>query len=128
MSQADQSGAASAAAEQSGKPQHPPTTIMNRETTGSSTPSGSSQPKQEHPPTGAMDRATASSAASPQDVQRQTEGQPTAAQQAQGQIAESHSMADAMNALERARLLDQQGKESECLSAIGMARLISGAR
>jgi hypothetical protein len=37
-------------------------------------------------------------------------------------------MAEAMNALERARLLDQQGKESDCLSAVGMAKLISGFR
>lgn len=128
MSQADQSGTASAAAEQAGKPQHPPTATMNRETTGSSMPSGAAEMKQEHPPTAAMNRETQGSAASPQDVQRQTQGQPTAAQQAQGQIVASHSMAGAMSALERARLLDQQGKESECLSAVGMAKLISGAR
>jgi|SRR5215813_10155525 len=128
MSQADQGGAASAAAEQSGKPQHPPTAIMNRETTGSSTPSAPAESKQEHPPTAVMGRETQGSAASPEDVQRQNLGQPTAAQQAQGQIVESHSIAGAMNALERARLLDQNGKESECLSAVGMAKLMSGAR
>jgi len=128
MSQADQGGTASAAAEQSAKPQHPPTATMNRETTGSSMPSGAAEVKQEHPPTTAMNRETQGSAASPQDVQRQTQGQPTAAQQAQGQIAQSHGMAGAMNALERARSLDQQGKESECLSAVGMAKLMSGAR
>jgi hypothetical protein len=128
MSQADQGGAASAAAEQSGKPQHPPTATMSRETTGSSMPSAATEPKQEHPPTAVMSRETQGSASSPQDVQRQNLGQPTAAQQAQGQIVESHNMAGAMNALERARLLDQQGKESECLSAVGMAKLMSGAR
>jgi hypothetical protein len=128
MSEADKGSAASAAAEQSGKAQHPPTAIMNRETTGSSTPSAPPEAKTEHPPTAAMNRETQGSAASPQDVQRQTQGQPTAAQQAQGQIVEAHSVASAMNALERARLLDQQGKESECLSAVGMAKLMSGAR
>jgi hypothetical protein len=128
MSQADQGSAASTAAEQSGKPQHPPTAIMNRETTGSSMPSAAPEPKQEQPPTAVMGRETQGSAASPQDVQRQNLGQPTAAQQAQGQIVESHSMAGAMTALERARFLDQQGKETECLSAVGMAKLMSGAR
>jgi hypothetical protein len=129
MNQQDQSGAASAAAEQSGKPQHPPTAIMNRETTGSSTPSATPEPKQEHPPTAVMGRETQGSAASRQDVQRQNLGQPTAAQQPQqGQIAQSHSMAGAMTALERARFLDQQGKETECLSTVGMAKLMSGAR
>jgi hypothetical protein len=128
MSQADQGGTASAAAEQSGKPQQPPTAIMNRETTGSSMPSGAAETKQEHPPTAVMGRETQGSAASPQDVQRQTQGQPTAAQQTQGQISESHGMAGAMSTLERARFLDQQGKESECLSSVGMAKLMSGAR
>jgi hypothetical protein len=130
MGQADQGGAASAAAEQSGKPQHPPTAIMNRETTGSSTPSEFQQPQQEHPPTAVMNRETDNSAASAQDVQRQTQGQPTASRQAQGQgqIPEAHKMAEAMNQIERARLLDQQGKENDCLSAIGMAKLMSGAR
>jgi hypothetical protein len=33
-----------------------------------------------------------------------------------------------MTALERARMLDQQGQETECLSAVGQAKLISGAR
>lgn len=38
----------------------------------------------EHPPTSTMNRATAGGATSSQDVQKQTQGQPTAAQQAEG--------------------------------------------
>jgi len=44
------------------------------------------------------------------------------------QIEESHSMAGAMTALELARSFDREGKENECLSAVGMAKLISGLR
>lgn len=128
MSQADQGGHASAMAAQSNKPQHPPTATMNRETTGSSSAgAGSDVAKEQHPPTAAMNRET-TGAASPQDVQRQTQGEPTAAQQAQGQISSSHSMVAASAALERARMLDRQGNEAECLSAVGQVKLISGAR
>jgi hypothetical protein len=128
MSQLDQGGNASSMAAQSSKPQHPPTATMNRETTGSSSAgAGSDVAKEQHPPTAAMNRET-QGAASPQDVQRQTQGQPTAAQQAQGQIAASHNMVSVTAALERARMLDRQGNEAECLSAVGQAKLISGAR
>jgi hypothetical protein len=128
MSQADSGGTASMGAAQSGKPQHPPTATMNRETTGSSSaPMAGDASKEQHPPTATMNRET-QGAASPQDVQRQTQGQPTAAQQAQGQIGSSHTLASAMAALERARLLDRQGNEAECMSAVGQAKLISGAR
>ena len=129
MSESDPSGRASAVAEHSGKPQHPPTAIMNRETTGSSTPEPQGErASEQHPPTAVMNQQTEGSAASPQDVQRQTQGQPTAAQQAQGQITASHDMAAAMAALERARLFDRQGSEAECLSAVGQAKLLLGAR
>ena len=129
MSQADQSTSASAAAEQANKPQHPPTEIMNRETTGMAPPASNPAPKaDEHPPTAAMNQATQGSAASPQDAQRQTQGKPAAAQEAQGQINESHSFASAMAALERARVFDQHGREADCLSAVGQAKLMSGAR
>ena len=73
-------------------------TAMIRETTGSSVPNNG--------PVARQDR--------PADLQ--------------SRIAETHSMAGAMNAIERARLLDAQGKENECLSAVGMAKLISGFR
>jgi hypothetical protein len=128
MSQADQSTAASAEAAQANKPQQPPTAAMTRETTGMAPPSAPAPKPDEHPPTAAMNQATQSGAASPQDVQRQNQGQPTAAQEVQGQINESHSFAAAMAALERARLFDQHGREADCLSALGQAKLMSGAR
>jgi hypothetical protein len=102
---------------------------LDRETVGSSSASGGAQAtKEEHPPTTIMGRETQGSAASADDAQRQTQGQPTAAQQAQGQISTSHDMAAAMAALERARLFDRHGNEAECLSAIGQAKLMSGSR
>src|SRR5262249_5528884 len=133
MSQADTGGTASAAASRSNRPQLPPTAAMNRETTGMSTPE-SAQPRPEanppgaageHPPTAAMTRETQGIATSPQDVQRQNQGQPTAAE-IKSKIAETHSLANAMGELQRARFLDQQGKEAECLSALGHARLMMG--
>src|SRR5215475_10362408 len=112
MSQADQSGAASAAAAQANKPQQPPTEAMNKETTGMAPPAA---PKaEEHPPTAAMNQATQGSAASPQEVQRQ--------------ISDAHGIAAAMAALERARMLDQHGREADCQSAVSQAKLLSGAR
>jgi hypothetical protein len=95
-----QADEAGSAAAQSTEMQQPPMT--NRETTGSSSPTQGSGPKQ--------DQASA------------------LGQEVQGLVAEAHSMAGAMNALERARFFDRQGKESECLSAVGMAKLISGFR
>jgi hypothetical protein len=141
MSHADSSTAASRAAENSATPQHPPTAAMNRETTGKSSAmsretDGNAMPtyeaapsKDEHPPTAAMNQAT-TGAASPQDVQRQNEGQPTAAQQAAGkqQIDSSHTLARAMTSLEQARTFDRQGNESECLRALGEAKLMLGTR
>jgi len=129
MSQADQGAAASTMAAQSNKPQHPPTEAMNKETTGTGGPGAAAEPKPaEHPPTAAMNREMQGGAASPQDVQRQNQGQPTAAQEVQAQISESHSKATAMATLERARMLDQHGREAECLSTVGQARLTSGTR
>ena len=129
MSQADQGGAASTMAAESNKPQHPPSGAMNRETTGMAPPASNPAPKpDEHPPTAAMNQATQGSAASPQDAQRQSQGQPTAAQEVQGQIVESHGIAAAMAALERARMLGQHGREADCLNAVGQAKLMSGAR
>jgi hypothetical protein len=127
MSQADASGAASAAAAQTEKPQHPPTAAMNREATGGTGASGGAQTKEQHPPTAAMNRES-QSASSPQDVQRQTQGQPTAAQQAQGQRSSAQNLVRATAELERARVYDQHGKEADCLSAIEQVKLLMGTR
>jgi hypothetical protein len=75
-----------------------------------------------------MNRETQGSAASPQDVQRQTQGQPTAAQQAQGRASPSGDKSAALATLAEARALDQQGKEAECISALGRAKLMFGLR
>jgi hypothetical protein len=84
-------------------------------TVGSGTPAAG-----QHPPTTAMSQATQGGAASPQDVRQQTAGQPTAAQQ-QGTI-------DVSAALARARDLDKQGKEAECMQAVQQAKQLSGAK
>ena len=129
MSQADPGGAASASAAQSEKIQHPPTAAMNRETTGSAPSAGPRETgAQPHPPTDVMNRQTQGSAASPQDVQRQTEGRPTAAQQAQGQSSLSGEKSSAMVALDQARAFDQQGKEADCIAALGRAKLMFRAQ
>ena len=129
MTQADKSGAASSAAAQSEKTQHPPTATMNREATGAS-PSTAARPesRQPHPPTDVMNRETQGSAASPQDVQRQTAGERTAAQQAQNLSSKpgTGDRAGALAELDRARAFDQQGKEAECVTALGRAKLMLG--
>lgn len=129
MSEADKGGAASSRAAQSDKPQHPPTAMMNRETTGAAPSSAASPASREpHPPTDVMNRQTQGGAASPQDVQRQTQGLPTAAQQAQGQASMSGDKSSAMAALDQARAFDRQGKEAECITALGRAKLMFGLR
>ena len=66
---------------------------------------------------------------SPEDVRRQTAGQPPAAQQGQaGATATTGSPMQASSALERARMLDQQGKEAECMAAVREAKQLAGAR
>ena len=94
-------------------------------TTGSTASTGSTQGQ--HPPTGIMKQQTEGKAASPEDVRRQTAGQPPAAQQGAGGGAGTDSMR-AGNALERARVLDRDGKETECMEAVREARQLSGTR
>jgi hypothetical protein len=85
-------------------------------------------PAEQHGPTSTMNKATGGSAASPQDVQRQTQGQPTAAGQAEGaRPSASGNVAGASEALARARSLDGQGKETECMAAITEAKKLSGS-
>jgi hypothetical protein len=90
-----------------------PTSGAGQQTTGAG----------QHPPTATMSRETEGRAASPQDVQRQTMGQPTAADESlrTGQQRKPEATA----ALDRARMLDQQGKEAECMSAVQDAKQLS---
>ncbi len=95
--------------------------------TGSTQPAASSS--SQHPPTSIMKQQTEGKATSPEDVRRQTAGQPTAAQQGTSGAAGSADAAiRAGSALDRARALDQQGKEAECMEAIREAKQFAGSR
>jgi hypothetical protein len=97
-------------------------------TSGASGNAQSSQASrsEEHPPTATMKQQTEGKATSPEDVRRQNTGQPTAAQQ--GATATPSKKIEASNALDRARSLDQQGKEAECMNAVREAKQLAGAR
>jgi hypothetical protein len=95
--------------------------------------SGGSQttatPSGQHPPTSVMRQETEGKATSPEDVRRQTTGQPPAAQQgAAGAGATAGSQMQGSSALERARMLDQLGKEAECMEAMREAKQLAGVR
>ena len=81
----------------------------------------------QHPPTSIMKQQTDSKATSPEDVRRQTAGQPTAAQQG-GAATKSDAPMQAGSALNRARMFDQQGKEADCMTAVGEAKQLAGQR
>ena len=86
-------------------------------------------PSSQHPPTSIMGQQTEGRATSPEDVRRQTEGQPTAAQQGtSGAPARAASPSEASGALDRARVLDKEGKEAECMEAIREAKRLVGSR
>ena len=81
----------------------------------------------QHPPTSIMKQQTEGKATSPEDVRRQTAGQPTAAQQG-GAATKSETPMQASSALDRARMLDRQGKEAECMAAVREAKQLAGQR
>jgi hypothetical protein len=86
-------------------------------------------PSGQHPPTSVMRQETEGKATSPEDVRRQTAGQPPAAQQGtSGPSATAGRPIDASSALEHARMLDRQGKETECMEAVREAKRLAGAR
>jgi hypothetical protein len=128
MGAADRSTAASSAAAESGRPQHPPTATMNEATRGAGPSSqAGTGAGQQYPPTAAMGQATQGGAASSQDVQSQIRGGPTAAQQAEGaRRPAAESLGAAQAALNEARGFDQSGKESECMDAIRRANRLGG--
>jgi hypothetical protein len=82
---------------------------------------------QQHPPTAIISKETEGRSASPQDVQRQTAGQPTAAEQSQRSTS-GITQQSAPEALDRARMLDQQGNEAECMAAVQQAKLLLGSQ
>ena len=81
----------------------------------------------QHPPTSIMKQQTEGKATSPEDVRRQTAGQPTAAQQG-ASATKSETPMQASSALDRARVLDGQGKEAECIAAVREAKQLAGQR
>jgi hypothetical protein len=83
--------------------QHPPTAAMSQAAQGQTAPVTTG----EHPPTAAMSEATRPQAAPPAS-------------------ASPGSTGEASAALNRARLLDQQGKESECMEAVRQAKQQAG--
>ena len=83
--------------------QHPPAAAMSQATQSQTAPALAGQ----HPPTAAMSEATHSQAAP----------RPSASGQ---------NTSEASIALNRARTLDQQGNESECMEAVRQARQLAG--
>jgi hypothetical protein len=83
----------------------------------------------QHPPGAIMGQETQGKATSPEDVRRQTAGQPTTTQQGTtGAAAGPGNTLEASRKLELARSLDQQGKEAECMAAVGEAKQLAGPR
>lgn len=136
-------GAGSASTVTSPSGQHPPTAAMSQETKGIATspedvrrqtagqPPAAEQrttgSSTEHPPTAAMGQATQGQAGPPG-------GQPPTATMSaavQGQTAPrgagTANMSEASAALDRAREFDRQGKEADCMGAIGEAKRLSGS-
>jgi hypothetical protein len=95
---AAQQGATTGAAGTGGE--HPPTAAMDTQVQGQTPPSTGG-----HPPTAAMSQAMPPQAAP------------------HGSVANT---VDASAALERARTLDRQGKEADCMSAVAEARRLFG--
>ena len=89
------------AAQQGAAAQHPPTAAMSEATRGQTAPATTGQ----HPPTAAMSEANRGQAAP--------------------RPAGSDNASEASLALGRARALDQQGKETECMEAVGQAKQLA---
>jgi hypothetical protein len=94
---------------------------------GATQPAGS--PSGQHPPSAIMGQESQGKATSPEDVRRQTAGQPTTTQQGTtGAATGRGDTIEASSALERARMLDRQGKEAECMTAVREAKQLAGPR
>jgi hypothetical protein len=91
-------------------------------------PKAGETPKTEATP--AMNAVTQGRATSPADARAQTQGLPTSAQVAQGagNASGSDNVRQAMAALDRARTLDREGKEADCMSAVQEADRLFGPK
>ncbi len=135
------SGAGSAATPTSPAGQHAPTAAMSQQTQGAATspedvrrqtagqPPAAQQSTTgattEHPPTAAMSQATQSQSA-PAGGQPPTAAMSDAVRGQNPPPAASTNKVEASAALDRARAFDRQGKEADCMNAIGEARRLSG--
>ena len=137
------SGAGSASTVTSPVGQHPPTAAMSQQTQGVATSpedvrrqtagqapaaqQGSTGASTEQPPTAVMGQATQGQAAPP-GGQPPTAAMSTAVQgQTAPRAAGGTNTSEASAALDRAREFDRQSKETDCMSAIGEAKRLSGS-
>jgi hypothetical protein len=98
-------------------------------TSGAGGTQSAASPSDQHPPAAIMSQEAQDKATSPEDVRRQTAGQPPAAQQGTtGAATEPSNLLEASSTLNRARALDQQGKEAECMEAVRAAKQLAGPR
>lgn len=137
------SGAHSAQAMTGQAGQHPPTATMSEQTQGVATspedvrrqtagqpPAAQQQTTgtaKEHPPTAAMDQATQSQAAPPGGPPA-TAAMSAATESQMPPRETATNTSEASTALERAREFDRQGKEADCMNAIGDAKRLSGSQ
>jgi hypothetical protein len=83
----------------------------------------------QHPPTAIMGQETQGKATSSEDARRQTQGRPTVAQQGAAAARSSTDKVERADvALQRARALDAQGKEAECMETVREAKEVIGAK
>ena len=122
--------------------QHPPTAVMGKETQGIATspedvrrqtagqPPASQQSttgsSTEHPPTASMGQATQGQAAPPGGHPPTAATSSAVQSQMQPPAAGAVNTSEASAALDRAREFDRQGKEADCMNAIGEAKRLSG--
>ena len=121
------SGGAHSMAEPSG---HPPTAAMSEAAKGTATSQqGSGSPPAQHPPTAAMSQATQGQTAPATTGEHPPTAAMSEASRTQATPPASASpgnTGEASAALNRARLLDQQGKEAECMEALRQAKQLGG--
>ena len=124
--------------------QHPPTAAMSQATQGQATSpqdvrsqtagqptaaqQGTSGTAAQHPPSAAMSQATQGQMAPATTGQHPpTAAMSEAAQSQAGPRRSASDTSEASSALSRARSLDEQGKEAECMEAVRQAKQLAGA-
>jgi hypothetical protein len=121
--------------------QHPPTATMSQATQGQATspedvrrqttgqpPAAQQGTPAQHPPTAAMGEATQGQMAPATTGQHPPTATMSEATQSQAAPRPAGDTSEASITLSHARTLDQQGKESECMEAVGRAKQLAGPR